>query len=301
MFLGQYFFSLCWLVLCWFAVAFVVRKHILRRILNDVLKAPASGLLELCLMQEHFTGIIRELELANQYTLLFLSNMDSISYIHVIVCRSQFDLFVNWSFLVACLFDVVWLVSSCRRFYRDVLRGIYVIGLLMRTFKCIMFVIRLCLQRPTWCLLSSATRRFHSSSVSSAPPSVVSSASCVLSARGHKKTQPCSRGKLRTSYFPRQPVRFYFCSQRLWPTAAGHGSAHPVATCAHAAVALHLGLGAVLVGLVLQCAFCRRGSGALHKSLSGNSRMCVLCPWTRLMPQGSLLWKEIFFVLSASY
>lgn len=66
--------------LCWFANAFVVRQHILRRIHNDVLKAPASRLLELWLMQEHFTGIIRELEPANQYTLSFLSNMGCIYY-----------------------------------------------------------------------------------------------------------------------------------------------------------------------------------------------------------------------------
>lgn len=110
------------------------------------------------------------------------------------------------------------------------------------------------LQRRTWCLLSSATRRFHSSSVSSAPPSVVSSASCVLSATVHKHTQPVA--------FTREPGSRpgeISCSQLHRPTGAGHGSAHPVAACAHAAVALHLGLGSVLVGLVLQGAFCRGG------------------------------------------
>lgn len=49
---------------------------------------------------------------------------------------------------------------------------------------------------------------------------------------------------------------------RSEPTAAGHGGAHPVAACAHAAVALHLGLGSVLVGLVLQGALCRGGGWA---------------------------------------
>lgn len=73
--------------------------------------------------------------------------------------------------------------------------------------------------------------------------------------KGHKKTQRHS-WRSGARYFPRLRARLSF-SQRLWPTSAGHGGAHPVAACAHAAVALHLGLGSVFVGLVLKGAFCR--------------------------------------------
>lgn len=126
------------------------------------------------------------------------------------------------------------------------------------------------LQRQTWCLLSSATRRFHSSSVISAPTSADSSAVAVLSGQITKQSKGAVEGYRALvlmcvlSKEQRVTCRTNSTNMLLFElTSTGHGSADPVSTCTNTAVTLYLGLCSVFICLILQGTFCKKSHDRL--------------------------------------